>query len=104
MKQAGVTGKAWLTAGDQHVRDSHVAVGQESGPGNPIPVSQAFNVGGSHLMHPNDPSGPPGETINCRCAMIARSIGSRSIPIPERFVSAGRRGAAEVTEVDVGEE
>lgn len=61
-----VEGKVWLTAEDDRVRDSHAeADGQE------VPLDQPFDVGGSQMDYPGDPSGPPEEVINCRCSMDA---------------------------------
>jgi len=37
----------------------------------PIPVDQPFRVGPDNLMHPGDPSGSPGNVINCQCVSIA---------------------------------
>lgn len=53
----------WRTAGDKRVRDSHRAMdGQVARRG------EAFTTGsGAKLRYPGDPSGPPGEVINCRC-------------------------------------
>jgi SPP1 gp7 family putative phage head morphogenesis protein len=62
MKAAGVQWKEWITAGDERVRASHVAMD-----GKTIPMDEPFQVGGASLMYPCDPSGPPGEVINCRC-------------------------------------
>ncbi|MEE8305799.1 MAG: phage minor head protein, partial [Gammaproteobacteria bacterium] len=61
--------KRWMATGDNRTRRSHlrthIATLEE-----PIPVGQAFDVGGFKLMFPGDPAGPPGETINCRCRVI----------------------------------
>ena len=59
-----VAGKVWLSARDQRVRESHIeAHGQER------KLDEAFDVGGSSLMHPGDGNGAPEEIINCRCVM-----------------------------------
>lgn len=63
-ERAGV--KMWLSTADERTRESHLDAG-----GLCIPVDQPFNVGGAQLMMPGDPSGPPEETINCRCTMVA---------------------------------
>jgi uncharacterized protein with gpF-like domain len=66
-KQSGVVeSKQWLTAGDEHVRGSHVAAGSSE----PIPLTDKFIVGGAALDGPGDPSGPPEEVINCRCTVL----------------------------------
>lgn len=58
--------KVWLsTIGDGRTRLSHrIADGQRQ------PLMQPFIVGGFPLMFPGDPSGPPGEVINCRCSLL----------------------------------
>lgn len=54
--------RVWLSSGDQGTRDSHLqATGQKRS------MTEPFDVGGSKLMRPGDPSGDPSETINCRC-------------------------------------
>jgi SPP1 gp7 family putative phage head morphogenesis protein len=58
----GATEKRWVTAGDEHVRETHRrANGQVRG------VHQKFEVGSAQLEHPGDPGGPAEEIINCRC-------------------------------------
>lgn len=62
MRFGGITAKTWITAGDEATRDSHRA--QD---GQTVPIDQPFRNG---LMYPGDPSGAPGEIINCRCDML----------------------------------
>lgn len=64
--QSGVVKtKTWLTAGDEHVRESHQAAnGQE------VPVGQMFHVGAADLAFPGDPTGPGEEVIECRCTEV----------------------------------
>lgn len=60
--------KAWITVGDERVRDSHVAAGETYGlEGTPIPVDQAFQLAGGQLRFPGDSSlgAPLRELINC---------------------------------------
>ncbi len=64
-KQAGLTYKTWLTAGDEKVREEHMAAD-----GQTVPVDQPFTVGGESLDYPGDPAASDGETINCRCTVI----------------------------------
>lgn len=61
-KAAGVTLKSWLTVGDDAVRDSH----RECESSGVLGMSEMFPNG---LQYPGDPSGPPDETINCRCVL-----------------------------------
>lgn len=65
--------KEWLATGDDRTREDHlVAWSQYSEGGDPGPVSlhQAFIVGGSSLMYPGDPSGPPEQVCQCRCTVL----------------------------------
>ncbi len=63
MGAAGVRRHEWLTAGDERVRDSHVA--QD---GQVVAVGEEFDNG---LLHPLDVFGDASETINCRCITLA---------------------------------
>ena len=60
--QAGVKRVEWLSAGDPDVRPSHQLDGEV------ITLGETFSNG---LRFPLDPSGPPDETINCRCTTTA---------------------------------
>jgi len=66
-KQSGVViGKEWLATDDSRTRDTHMmADGQKR------KIDDTFDIGGSSLMYPGDPSGDPGESINCRCTMLS---------------------------------
>jgi len=61
----GVPRKQWVTAGDEHVRETHQAA-----EGQVVALPQRFIVGGALLDYPGDPSGPPEEIINCRCTTV----------------------------------
>ena len=57
--------RVWLSSGDQATRDTHLqATGQKRG------MKEYFDIGGSKLLRPGDPSGDPQETIGCRCDVI----------------------------------
>ncbi len=57
--------KQWIATADSRTRISHlVAHGQI------VDVDEPFRLNGSELMFPLDPSGPPEQTINCRCRSI----------------------------------
>ena len=58
-------GREWLTSLDGNERPAHAeANGQQKSGEEP------FIVGGEALMHPLDPNGSAGNTINCRCTVI----------------------------------
>ena len=76
-EQGGVGTKAWLTAQDDVVRDSH----REAEAQGEIPIGDDFNVGGYAMGFPGDPRGPAGEVVNCRCTLLAGAIaGTRGRP------------------------
>lgn len=69
--------KAWITVGDERVRDSHVAAGETYGlEGAPIPVDQAFQLAGGQLRFPGDRSlgASLSELINCRCSLAYYAV------------------------------
>ena len=62
--QSGVVmDRQWLSTHDSRTRHSHVRVNGETLHG----FENRYSNG---LLHPGDPSGPPGETINCRCTEL----------------------------------
>lgn len=65
--RSGKRFKTWQTFGDSKVRPSHRAV-----VGTRIPIDEAFTVGNSKLMFPNDTSlgADAEEIVNCRCTLI----------------------------------
>mgnify|MGYP000932874301 CR=1 FL=1 len=80
LKAAGYTHKTWLSSGDPDVRDSHAGLN-----GKTYPIDERFPNG---LLYPGDPSGPAGETINCRCDLVAgmgddQSGGTATAPTEE---------------------
>lgn len=57
--------KEWSATGDKRTRETHLeADGQRR------EMDESFDVGGWPLAYPGDPSGPPEEVINCRCAAL----------------------------------
>ena len=71
MRKAGVKRKAWLTSGNDNVRESHREAGRDYSVENAIPIDEPFIVGGHKLMYPGDPAGPAGEVVNCHCVELA---------------------------------
>lgn len=63
-KETGVEKKAWLTAGDEVVRESHRHAEEQGA----IDLEDKFANG---LMFPQDMEGDAGEVCNCRCRIRA---------------------------------
>lgn len=79
--------KEWVTVGDSHVRDSHVAADSQT-----QDLAKPFKVEGQLLMYPGDTSrgASAGNIINCRCSSVAQR---------ESFLAIRRKpGFAPVTE------
>lgn len=60
----GEASKTWLTVKDNRVRVAHAQA-----EGQTVPISQPFQIGGSSLMYPGDPSGPLRLVARCRCRL-----------------------------------
>ena len=58
--------KGWLSAFLPTTRDEH-AEADYFYSDNPIPLDDAFEVGGEMLQYPGDPAGSPGNIIECKC-------------------------------------
>lgn len=57
--------RVWVSSKGERTRDDHREVdGQKRG------MHEPFLVGNDLLMFPGDPSGRPGQVINCRCAVV----------------------------------
>lgn len=56
--------REWISADDDRTRADHADAN-----GTIVGMDEAFDIGGSSLMYPGDPSGPPEQTINCRCVV-----------------------------------
>jgi uncharacterized protein with gpF-like domain len=56
--------KEWVAATDERTREDHL-----DADGQVVGLSESFDVGGESLMFPGDPSGSPGNIINCRCTV-----------------------------------
>jgi SPP1 gp7 family putative phage head morphogenesis protein len=57
--------KTWLAIEDERTRPDH-----READGQTVDMNEPFLVGGEALQHPGDPTGSPGQIINCRCTMI----------------------------------
>jgi len=63
--QAGVTMKKW-SATLNNTRDSHLDLH-----GQTVRINEPWiSMLGSAMLHPGDPAGLPGDTINCHCGMV----------------------------------
>jgi HK97 family phage portal protein len=70
--RADIKSHEWLTANDEHVRDTHVTYG---GVG-PVPLGTNFAQYAAQpytLEFPHDGRAPAGEVINCRCVCVPTS-------------------------------
>ena len=56
----------WVATADDRTREEHL-----DAHGQCVPLNDPFNVGGSQLQFPGDPSGPADLIINCRCTTVA---------------------------------
>ena len=67
-KSEGINYKEWVSVQDDRTRDSHLMMD-----GVVVPITDKFevpafdNTEGGALSYPGDPTGPAGQTINCRC-------------------------------------
>lgn len=57
--------KKWLPTARGKFRPTHLAMGSKP----PILFADLFQVGGTLMKHPHDPSAPASEVINCRCSI-----------------------------------
>lgn len=62
--------KLWDSSADGRTRPDHVAA--ENNYPDGIPFNESFNIGGTMMKWPRDPSGGAGQVINCRCRLITR--------------------------------
>lgn len=73
---ADAVAKEWLATSDSRTRESHAeADGQMV-----VGLATPFDVGGSSLDVPGDPSGPPEEVVNCRCTALYHYPGDADYP------------------------
>lgn len=59
--------KTWIGTFDGRIRESHSEATDRYNDDGAIDMDEPYEVGDSQLMYPGDPSGDPGEIINCRC-------------------------------------
>lgn len=61
----GTLERVWLATSDARTRDSH-----RDADGARAALTTPFTVGGVPLMFPGDPTGPPAQTVQCRCTTL----------------------------------
>jgi hypothetical protein len=61
----GAFSRRWQAANDERTRETH-----RDADGQTVALNEPFTVGRASLDFPGDPSGPPEETISCRCTTI----------------------------------
>lgn len=68
----GVKKKEWLATKDDRTRtyDKGDEFDHVEADGQVVNIDEPFTVSGEKLMYPGDPSGSPGNTINCRCTEL----------------------------------
>lgn len=57
--------KVWISTLDSRTRRTHRMADKQR-----VGLFEPFTVGGFPLRFPGDPTGPPQETINCRCSIL----------------------------------
>ena len=55
----------WISTNDGRVRDSH----RDVNGGKTIAMGESFNINGTKMKYPSDPSGGAANVINCRCVL-----------------------------------
>lgn len=63
LQRGGFATKAWITVGDDRVRETHRACEAQGD----IPIGDKFTNG---LLYPGDPAGQASEVCNCRCWLV----------------------------------
>lgn len=63
MSEQGVEKKMWLAVFN-NTRDDHAEASSQV-----VKINESFEVGGEKLEYPQDPSGSPGNIINCQCSV-----------------------------------
>lgn len=68
LKAAEVIGidtvKEWNAIEDSRTRPDHLTAD-----GQQVDLTSSFDIGGSSMAHPGDPSAPAKQVVNCRCVM-----------------------------------
>lgn len=62
--------KVWVTAQDERVRATHIAMNRNSVADNEAFIVDKPSGGTEELMYPRDPQGSAANVINCRCTVL----------------------------------
>lgn len=73
---AGFPNKSWIAIMDEKTRDSHASTH-----GQVRAMDEHFDVLGTPMMFPGDPSAPAREVVNCRCTILPEQS-ARSMWLP----------------------
>lgn len=65
-----VVEKVWIATMDKRTRRSHKVAGMSPA----IPINAQFNVGGTLMLFPGDPTAPADEVVNCRCVLMEQAV------------------------------
>lgn len=80
--------KMWDSSHDGRVREWHAEADSDYGSeDSAIPIDEPFVVMGEDMMYPGDKSGSPENVYNCRCCLLTKVIGFKSI-LPEHLQGA----------------
>lgn len=91
LEQAGIVNKRkWLATEDARTRPTHAAAD-----GQLVGINEPFLVGGSRLLYPSDPAGPPEEVIQCRCTTLLEVTEESTAAQSQQVQLAGRAFADE---------
>ena len=71
-REWGVEQKEWLSTKDDRTRglDPNDKFDHWDADGQVVGINERFDVSGEMLDYPGDPTASPGNTINCRCAVL----------------------------------
>ena len=78
--------KYWIATDDERTREAHAEVGNK-----PIPMDEAFEVGGEKMMFPGDPRASAENVCNCRCIVAFKPVPVIASPEGNDEGSGGER-------------
>jgi HK97 family phage portal protein len=79
-----VAAQEWIATRDGRTREDHA-----SADGQVVAIGSAFDIGGTSMAYPGDPSGGAGQIVNCRCTVAfltpeeyAETTGAEPVKVP----------------------